>query len=540
MAPGSSVTGAGALTPAPAAPDRWLVPAAATAAAVLTFLLARSTLMPGLGFWDTGEAQVIPPALGTFHPTGFPSYVWLGWLASIVLQPFGDPAFRMNLLSALLAAASAAGAVVLTHQLTRRTLLALAVGIALGAMPVVWRLATHADAHMLHLLLVIVLFGMLLAWERRTRSGAPTRDRWLIGAAIVYGIALGNHTLTLLLAPGVFLFVLVVDPRVFRRPRLLVTIAALLVATVVLLYLELPLRAGIFRGPLVYGNPATLDGFLYVVLAEQFRGALYEPFARLPEKFGDLVTLGIDQLGPLVWLIPFGFLATVLRRPAYALLSGSAFVVTVWFSASYINAEIDRYYLGPGLIALTWIAMLAATAWELLLRAAGAAPHTAAPSPTAASGASSGPRSALAPAALIVEAALAVSLLVPTIQAIPERHDEFDLSRDTAAGRWAHAAMARFEPDAVVVSWWSYSTPLWYVQIIEGQRPDVWIVDDRTRLDQALGEVTDVVDANLGRRPVYLIRLNEDELALLHERYQLEQIDMPIGTGFLRVLGPRG
>ena len=66
---------------------------AATIAAAVTFLLARSTLLPGLGYWDTGEAQVVPPVMGTFHPTGFPSYVLLGWFASVVLQPFGEPAF---------------------------------------------------------------------------------------------------------------------------------------------------------------------------------------------------------------------------------------------------------------------------------------------------------------------------------------------------------------------------------------------------------------------------------------------------------------
>ena len=40
----------------------------------------------------------------------------------------------------------------------------------------------------------------------------------------------------------------------------------------------------------------------------------------------------------------------------------------------------------------------------------------------------------------------------------------------------------------MVVSWWSYSTPLWYAQIVEGRRPDIFIVDDRTRLDQGLGQ----------------------------------------------------
>ena len=42
-----------------------------------------------------------------------------------------------------------------------------------------------------------------------------------------------------------------------------------------------------------------------------------------------------------------------------------------------------------------------------------------------------------------------------------------------------------------------YSTPLWYAQHVEGRGPDVTIIDDRTRLDEDLGDVTDVIDANL-------------------------------------------
>jgi hypothetical protein len=539
-------------------PERPLLIAAASVAALVTFLLARSTLLPGLGFWDTAEAQVVPPVLGTFHPTGFPAYVLLGWLASVVLQPFGDAAFRMNLLSAILAAGSAALTVVLVRQLTGHTILGLAVGLVLGAAPVVWRLATHADAHMLHLLLVALLVILLAGWERRTRARDPGSDRWLVAAAIVYGVSLANHTLTLLLAPGIALFVLAVDRRTFLRPRLLANVAVALVVTVVLLYLELPLRAGPFRAPLVYGDPSTWDGFRYVVFAEQFRSSLYMPFDRLPEKFGDLIRFGGDQLGPLLVLVPIGFVATVLRRRAYAVLTGTGFLITTWFSASYVNAEIDRYYLVPILFALTWIAILAGAVLDALV--AFASPPARQPAlPPATDGgippvtaesrpASLRPPSGIAGAratgalgigALVLEVALAASLLVPTIQELPERRERVDQSQNTVASAWSRAALGAVEPDAIIVSWWSYSTTLWYAQLIEGLRPDVWIIDDRTRLDLNLGDVTDVIDAQLGRRPIYVVRLDASELVRLETTYELERIDMPTEQPLLRVIAPR-
>ncbi len=83
------------------------------------------------------------------------------------------------------------------------------------------------------------------------------------------------------------------------------------------------------------------------------------------------------------------------------------------------------------------------------------------------------------------------------------------------------------EPDAVVISWWSYSTPLWYAQLVEGRRTDVLIVDDRTRLDLELGELEDVIDDYLGRQPVYLMRLTQGEIDDLRDDYVIEPVGRP-------------
>ena len=91
----------------------------------------------------------------------------------------------------------------------------------------------------------------------------------------------------------------------------------------------------------------------------------------------------------------------------------------------------------------------------------------------------------------------------------------------------------------MVVSWWSYSTPLWYAQLIEGRRPDVAIIDDRTRIDEGLGDLTDVIDANLPRRPVYVIRRDPREVALLGERYVLDTIDGRDASSLARVVARR-
>jgi hypothetical protein len=566
--------------------------ASSVAVAVIAFVAAWLAMLPGVAFWDTGELQAVAPVLGTAHPTGFPTYVLLGWLASVLLQPFGEPAFRMNLFSALCLALAAGVTVDLVRLLTGRIVLGIAAGVGLALTPIAWTIATHAEAHTLHVALVAILLWLLVQWDAHARRGrdvavalpvsedAPEQpiagaevvadaaldptaaverppgaeatapkptvpgrvdrgDRFLVAAAVVFGLAVGNHSLTLLLAVPVGLYVLAVDPGIWRRGRLVVACAVALLLTVTLVYLELPLRAGPFRAPLVYGTPDTWDGFRYIVLAEQFQGSLSDPFGNLPGKLGELVSRTVAQFGILAPLIPVGFVVTVLRRPRYALLTGSAVAITCFFAASYVNADISRYYVGPALMAWTWLAILAAAIVDVLSSGDVAAAADGAPVDDAASvdAPSLGRPATSRPVGGLIAVLIAIALVVPTLADAPLRFKALDMSGRREAILWTDHVLDVMEPHSVILSWWSYSTPLWYAQKVEGRRTDIAIVDDRTRLDENLGSLTDVIDANLGRRPVYVMRLDQRELALLAERYNLDYIDGTDASALTRVIG---
>ncbi|HXV44799.1 MAG TPA: DUF2723 domain-containing protein, partial [Anaerolineae bacterium] len=81
------------------------------------FGLYISTLAPTVLEADGGEFQFVPWLPGIAHPTGYPLYVLLGWLWAHLL-PVGEVAWRMNLLSAVLAAAT----VGLTYAVARQML----------------------------------------------------------------------------------------------------------------------------------------------------------------------------------------------------------------------------------------------------------------------------------------------------------------------------------------------------------------------------------------------------------------------------------
>jgi hypothetical protein len=513
---------------------------------LIAFGLCLWRLMPGLGFWDTAEFQMVLPVMGTAHPTGYPTYVLLGWLASLVLTPIGEPALRINVLSAILVGVGAGITVDLTRRLTGSLILGIATGLGIALTPIVWAIGTHADPHALHFTLFALILWLLVRWEHARRGsqvhvagaldpaielGDPRRaDRWLIAAAVVTALSTGNHSLTLLLGPPILLYVFTVAPEIRHRRRLIAACLAAAAIPAVLVRLELPLRAGWFRAPFVYADPSTWDGFWYVTLGQQFHGWVTNPLADWPQRLDNLARFAGQELGPLAPLVLVGFAVTAVRLPRYALLTGSTMLITLFFNAIYPDGAIDRYYIGPALLAWTWLAILAATVVQVILGSVGAPPVG-----RRTGGALVDRLRSIDLVGGVATAALAAVLIAPTLFALPQRARAVDHSQDRAAERWTDDVLKTLEPNAVVISWWSYSTPLWYGQIVAGRRPDIEIIDDRNRVDRNLGELNEVIDLFIADRPVYVIRNDPRELDQLAQQYTITPLGPSAASNVYRV-----
>ena len=283
---------------------------------IVAFVAARLAMMPGLGFWDTAELQTVAPLLGTAHPTGFPTYVLLGWLVDRAASPFGEPAFRMNLFAALCVAVAAAVTVDLVRVLTRSTLLGVLAGLGLALTRIVWAIGTHAEAHALHLAFVAILLRLLVAWE--AGSWRRPSDRWLVAAAVVFGLAAGNHSLTLLLALPIGLFVLAVEPADPPSPRVARRLHARGDPDG---RARLP-RAAAPRRPASDARDARLRPPRHVgrLLVRRARASssgaassARSPTSRASSPRSSART--VDAFGPLAALLPLAFVATAIRRP---------------------------------------------------------------------------------------------------------------------------------------------------------------------------------------------------------------------------------
>ena len=530
---------------------------AAIATGLGALAVYRTTLLPGVGLWDTAEAQVVLPAMGTMHPTGFPAYVLLGWLASVVLQPLGSPAFTINLLSAILAGFAAGTCVLVLRRLAVPLPIGIAVAAGFALTPIVWGIGSAADAHALHIALLVALTLALLRWgalvaelgDHPDDPALRTRaDRAIVLAAGVFGLAAANHALSLLLLPAIGLYVLAVEPGVLRRRSVVAGALAVGLGTAALLYLEMPLRAGPFPAPLVYGHPDTWSGFWQVVLARQFGS---DVGGLLADPGGRVGTAARVRLGPV-------------RAPGAAGPGGPG---RDGHPPSPVRAVLvhrhARHLPVRGLVPQRCDRALLPRTRVLRLdldgrpgdRASGTGePPGPGPDPDPDgerfppdepagvsspgepgglgdpdAGAGVFPRDwrpRLSPADLVA-AMVGLTLLVPTGLLLDSRWRAEDRSRETWAADWLDQAFVAVKPDAVILSWWSFSTPIWYGQIIEGRRPDVLLLDDRVLVDENLGGVEDVIDRYLGTRPVYVIRAQESDVTVLAQRYAIEPVGRP-------------
>ncbi|HYU50948.1 MAG TPA: DUF2723 domain-containing protein [Candidatus Limnocylindria bacterium] len=474
------------------------------------------TLLPGIAFGDWGEMQTVPHVLGVAHPTGYPTYILLAWLAELV--PVGSIAFRANLFSAACVAAAVAATTLIALRLGARPLIAMAAGLALGATGTVWAAATVAEVNPLHLLMAALIIHRALVWAERRSPVDLT-----IGGLLV-GLALGNHLLTLFIAPFVALFVLWSGRReIASRPAILaLPVGALLLGLAV--YLYIPLAAS-QSPPLPYNHPVTLDGVLWLVSGTQFRGQFDFLSARGPGEFvaslpdlWELLTARATPVLPVLGLA--GLVILVVRRPAFGLMCLGVAFSAVYIWANYLHLE--HYLLVPLLV----LAIGASVALESAARAvawlfARSTPRRAATA--TATGAGGGADATAGAMTMATAAGLAIgaAAIGGALVLAAGNWDRADRSGDRSGQEYVDAVFAALPPNAAILSYWDASTPLWHGQLVEGRRSDVLIVDDTNIVYEGWVTRERRISSLICERPVFILRLGDADLVPTEQAFRL-------------------
>ncbi|MBK7217263.1 MAG: DUF2723 domain-containing protein [Candidatus Promineofilum sp.] len=303
---------------------RWrrLGPLFVAAALLPVYLL---TMSSAVGRADTFEFQVVAPQLGIAHPTGYPLYLLLGKLFSLL--PLGTVAWRLNFASAVYATLAAVVVFRLALDLLRRPLAALVGAVALGFVPVYWSQAVVAEVYTLHALLVAVALWLMvrLVVDDATRHPPPAtrhspsqRRKQVVALAFVIGLGLTNHVTSIFLLPPALLAValrLLHDRRSGRRdltvrPLMRMVPVAIAFAAPLLLYAYLPLR---WRA--VNGEAMGAARFVEWVAGGRFQGALQlMAWLRDPTRWAIVGRLLLDAWGWLLLAVALVGLVWLLWR----------------------------------------------------------------------------------------------------------------------------------------------------------------------------------------------------------------------------------
>ena len=409
-------------------------------------LLYIFTLAPGLLPADNGEFQLVGSTLGVAHPPGFPLYTLLSKVMTW-LPLTATAAYKINLLSAITSTVTLGMVYLIVFRLTKRHLAAVTAVLSLGTATTFWAQATTANIRSLTAFFAaLAILALIYHWQEKAHT-----DRYLVLLALALGFGFTHH-LSLLFMGVVFgIGLFLIDPTFFTTPsRWKRPFLAMILGLVPLIYL--PLRAGA-DVPGTREGLNTLSGFLNHFLALGFQGDFFyfvQPvvlWQRL-KVMGNVLTF---QFSP--WLLGgalLGWLWLLRKYWRLGLVFGGSFALHTLVTATYRAPQTVEYMLPAYLPVAICIGLACGYLSDFGLKQ----------------------HSVLRWLPLTVTAVLFTVAVGQGWQRWPSFAA---LHRIEDARDYAQTILNNAPPDSLVLANWHWATPLWYLQTVEGVRPDVTI-----------------------------------------------------------------
>ncbi|MCA9980015.1 MAG: DUF2723 domain-containing protein, partial [Anaerolineales bacterium] len=410
------------------------------------------TLGRTVGQADTFEFQVVVPQLGIVHPTGYPLYLLLGKLWTLLI-PVGQVAWRLNVGTAVYALLTAAILYLLSQRLLSPakppllpTTAALAATFAFALSPTFWSQAIAAEVYTLHNFFVALI---LLLTLQTILTPPPTLTPAFVLLAFLLGLGLTNHLTTVILFPAVglaLLFRLWADWPGWGAVARLLAKMALAFALPLALYAYLPLR-----WQAVNNEPMGLGRFVGWVTGSQFQGALQlRAWLADPTRYE---VLGRLFLAEWSWwglaLAGLGLVFLARRNGRVALILAVTWLGFAFYALNYYVPDLNVFLLPAHLVTAVFLAagLVALVLWTPLHRQNAAV------------------------------GLLPLLLLLPLGADVVQTWPQVDQSQQTALVQWGTAVLdLPLAPEALILADSEKIAPLYYLQQAEGVRPDLDIM----------------------------------------------------------------
>lgn len=205
---------------------------------VVMLVIYLMTVAPTISFWDCGEFVACSYIVGIPHPPGSPLLSLIGRVMSLI--PFhdfrgygiGEIGYRVTLIDVLLGALTVMLTYIivvkLIHKLRPATdrlldesvvmFSAAVTAFMVGFSDEFWNNAVEIETYMPSIFMSIFCVWLVLRWNELKDD--PGEVKYLFLASYILGLGNGVHLTVLLIAPTVFLLILLSKPEWFASPKL--------------------------------------------------------------------------------------------------------------------------------------------------------------------------------------------------------------------------------------------------------------------------------------------------------------------------------
>lgn len=167
---------------------------------LLSLALYIRTLAPSLLYGDIAEFQTLSYTLGMTHASGYPTQIMFGKLFTFL--PFGDIAYRVNLMSAFFGALAAANVYLIVRVMGGWRTAGLLASFALTVSVFFWRRMIIAESYAPAAGMLTIVWLSVLLWRRTDKWG------WLFLAGLAGGLSMGIHSTVIMTGASALVYML--------------------------------------------------------------------------------------------------------------------------------------------------------------------------------------------------------------------------------------------------------------------------------------------------------------------------------------------
>jgi len=298
---------------------------------------------------DTSWYAIQIPEMSLMVPTGYPTFSLLEKL--ITYLPIGDLAYRLNLFSAIFGALTILFLFLSINKLVKNEVISFISSMIFAFILPFWEVANRLEFDTLNSFFVILLiFSAIRYNENRTR-------KYLYYFFFCLGLSLTNHPLTFFMVPALLLYVIIVNPKIFKSVKA-IFISILFFILPLLSYLYLPIRS--LQG---YGEVTSFQKFFYYVTGRAVTGKLHGGRfggRSISVVFGlvkDYLNIIYDSYGIVLIIIAvIGLIFLVKKNIKFGVCSFLLIIFNFIVPPLYTGHALRNYLLGTMLIISFYIA----------------------------------------------------------------------------------------------------------------------------------------------------------------------------------------